>query len=184
MAYGAVENKSSAASATTYDNASTSSIITSDNVQGAIDDLFTSVSNGKSLIASAITDKGISTSVTDSWETIAGNIINLGNKNVYINNNIYVSTRITTNPWYTPVLNFQPQNIILLLHEYSTDDSIACYISEIPILYCIDNGMEIDIKTGYADRITIIKENNQIGLLTDYTSARSIQGNYFLLCYD
>ena len=57
-----------------YSNSTTSSIITHNQVQGAIDDLFTSVSNGKNLIASAITDKGVSTSGSSSWSVIAENI--------------------------------------------------------------------------------------------------------------
>ena len=57
-----------------YDNTSTSAIIKSDNVQGAIDQLFTSVSNGKTKIAGAVTDKGVSTSGTDSFDVIAENI--------------------------------------------------------------------------------------------------------------
>lgn len=40
----------------------------------AIKEVFTSVSNGKSLIASAITDKGIQTDATDTFETMANNI--------------------------------------------------------------------------------------------------------------
>lgn len=57
-----------------YDNSETSAIITGDNVQSAIDQLFTSVSNGKSLIAGAITDKGVSTSASDSFQQMASNI--------------------------------------------------------------------------------------------------------------
>lgn len=57
-----------------YSNSQTSSIITSNQVQGAIDQLFTSVSNGKSLIAGAITDKGVSTSANDSFSQMASNI--------------------------------------------------------------------------------------------------------------
>ena len=47
---------------------------TATNVEGALAELFQSVSNGKTLIASAITDKGIATSNTDSFQTIANNI--------------------------------------------------------------------------------------------------------------
>lgn len=39
-----------------------------------VTDLFQSVSNGKSLIAEAITDKGVTTSATDSYSTMATNI--------------------------------------------------------------------------------------------------------------
>ena len=57
-----------------YSNSSTSSIITGSNVQLAIDQLFQSVSNGKSQIASAITDKGVSTSSSASFSTMVSNI--------------------------------------------------------------------------------------------------------------
>lgn len=77
MAYGMVLGqtpKSPKANEVEYSNASTSALITSNNVQGAIDQLFTSVSNGKNKIAGAITDKGVSTSGTDSFDVMAGNI--------------------------------------------------------------------------------------------------------------
>lgn len=55
-----------------------------DDVNGAIgtlntrtNELFTSVSNGKDLVADAITDKGIHTSATDSFSTMATNIRNI-----------------------------------------------------------------------------------------------------------
>ena len=47
---------------------------TATNVEGALAELFQFVSNGKTLIASAITDMGIATSNTDSFETMANNI--------------------------------------------------------------------------------------------------------------
>lgn len=74
MAIVSVQNKSANAENISYDNTSTSSIITGDNVQEAIDQLFTSVSNGKSEIASAITDKGVSTSADASFSVMAKNI--------------------------------------------------------------------------------------------------------------
>lgn len=74
MGFGSVQNKSANAENVSYDNTSTSSIITGDNVQEAIDQLFTSVSNGKTEIASAITDKGVSTSADASFATMAENI--------------------------------------------------------------------------------------------------------------
>lgn len=48
--------------------------MTADNVQGAIDELFTSVSDGKSLIASAITDKGVPTAEDATFQQMADNI--------------------------------------------------------------------------------------------------------------
>lgn len=76
MSYGGIIGQQPAleASGISYNNNQTSSIITGDNVQTAIDQLFTSVSNGKNKIASAITDKGVSTSPSDSFDVMAGNI--------------------------------------------------------------------------------------------------------------
>lgn len=66
---------STTASQTSYDNSNTHSSATT--VQGVIDELFTSVSNGKTSLASAITDKGQSTSPTDSFSTMATKISNI-----------------------------------------------------------------------------------------------------------
>src|SRR5699024_4298324 len=81
MAYGAIIGQTptvqASAEMTSYNNDNTSSVITADNVQGAIDQLFTSVSNGKSQIASAITDMGVSTSANDSFTQMATNIGNI-----------------------------------------------------------------------------------------------------------
>lgn len=81
MAYGAIIGQTptvqASAEMTSYNNDNTSSVITADNVQGAIDQLFTSVSNGKSQIASAITGMGVSTSASDSFSQMATNIGNI-----------------------------------------------------------------------------------------------------------
>lgn len=60
------------ASDVSYDN--TTSGMTADDVQDAIDEVFQSVSSGKTLIAGAITDKGVQTSASDSFSTMATNI--------------------------------------------------------------------------------------------------------------
>ena len=62
---------------------------TATNVEGALVELFQSVSNGKTLIASAITDKGVTTSNNDTFQTMANNIskiINSSSKPISINN--------------------------------------------------------------------------------------------------
>ena len=66
---------STTASQTSYDNSKTHSSATT--VQGVVDELFTSVSNGKTSLASAITDKGQSTSPNDSFSTMATKISNI-----------------------------------------------------------------------------------------------------------
>lgn len=52
-----------------------SSNFTSSHVKGALDELFQSVDNGKTLIASAITDKGVETSKSDTFSKMAENIL-------------------------------------------------------------------------------------------------------------
>lgn len=47
---------------------------TAQNIKGAINEVFQSASNGKTLIANAITGKGVATSSTDTFETMATNI--------------------------------------------------------------------------------------------------------------
>lgn len=74
MGNGVILGQTQIASTVPYDNTQTSSIITGDNVQEAIDQLFTSVSNGKSLVAGAITDKGVSTSANATFQQMATNI--------------------------------------------------------------------------------------------------------------
>lgn len=66
---------SSEAEDVSYDN--TTSGMTADNVQEALDEVFQSVSNGKELLADAITDKGVQTSASDSFSTMATNISNI-----------------------------------------------------------------------------------------------------------
>ena len=60
------------ASNVSYDNRSSGMVAT--NVQGAIDELFTSASDGKELIADAIAGKGVPTSAEDTYATMAENI--------------------------------------------------------------------------------------------------------------
>ncbi len=50
---------------------------TSTNVEGALSELFQSASNGKTLIANAITGKGVNTSSNDTFQTMATNIGNI-----------------------------------------------------------------------------------------------------------
>jgi hypothetical protein len=49
-------------------------LFTATHVEGALGELFTSVSDGKSIVAAAITDKGVPTSGSDSFSQMANNI--------------------------------------------------------------------------------------------------------------
>ena len=57
-------------------------------IDGRLDELFQSVSDGKTLVANAITDKGVPTSSTDTFATMASNIRN-------INGAAYTSERLS-----------------------------------------------------------------------------------------
>lgn len=52
----------------------TEGLFTATHVEGALGELFTSVSNGKDAVAAAITDKGVPTSGSDSFSQMADNI--------------------------------------------------------------------------------------------------------------
>ena len=68
----------------------------------SINELFTSVSNGKSQIASAITDKGVSTSNNDTFQQMANNInlISTGMERLIINDDSIVPTGRYANDTY------------------------------------------------------------------------------------
>lgn len=71
------------ASEVEYDNSDSG--LSADNVQEAIDEVFQSVSDGKELIADAITDKGVPTSATDTFATMAQNISDIPTSSGYAN---------------------------------------------------------------------------------------------------
>lgn len=54
---------------------------TNKTIKGAITELFQDVSNGKTLVANAITDKGVNTLATDTFQTMATNIGNINGNN-------------------------------------------------------------------------------------------------------
>lgn len=66
------DNENLAALSIEYDNKTSN--MTATNVQSAIDELFTDVSEGKTLIATAVTDKGVETAATDSFQQMADKI--------------------------------------------------------------------------------------------------------------
>ena len=87
-------------------------------LKGAINELFQNVSNGKELIASAITDKGVITSKTDTFQQMANNIrsiaINVTQISLNPISNIKVNKGETFNILYS-------SNISAVKHEFSWD---------------------------------------------------------------
>ena len=64
-------------------------------IVGSISECFQSVSDGKTLIATAITDKGVQTAATDSFSTMATNISNISGGGITPTGTIQISTNGT-----------------------------------------------------------------------------------------
>lgn len=84
----------------------------------AINELFTSVSNGKSLVANAITQKGVNTSPTAEFATMASNIskIQTSNSTHLTGLNAYVNGATTVFP--ITGLAFRPEGIFINCESY------------------------------------------------------------------
>ena len=115
------------ASNVSYSN--TTSGMTSGNVQNAIDELFQSVSEGKSLIAAAVTDKGVETAATDSFATMAGNIgqISSGGGGGETVEGTIVSNRYSTTISFVTV-NEQGQRILVSDMNVPANESATIYV--------------------------------------------------------
>ena len=131
------------ASNVSYSN--TTSGMTSGNVQNAIDELFQSVSEGKSLIAAAVTDKGVETAATDSFATMAGNIgqISSGSVAEFVNGNVTDVTVCYTQDG----INYVTENV-----DYTGKNIVALNGSAI---YCVASNLR--------GRIDAINVNNIYG---------------------
>ena len=95
---------------------------TATNVKGAITELFQSASNGKILIANAITGKGVVTNANDSFQTMATNISNI----VVNNSNVIESGSFTPEDGlssYTITTNNPCTNFILVCTQTSNPNS-------------------------------------------------------------
>ena len=90
------------------------------NANNEISSLKTSVSNGKSAVASAITDKGVSTSATASFNTMANNIRKI-NQNapilLYTNNNVSAGMENYKTNITLPSVNY---NAFLIEFKYTS----------------------------------------------------------------
>lgn len=88
---------------------------TSGGIYTAINDLKTSVSNGKSAVASAITDKGVSTSATASFDTMASNIRSI---NQYAPVLLYTNTNVSAGMENNTSITLSNVNFIAFLIEF------------------------------------------------------------------
>ena len=91
---------------------------TNKTLKGAINELFQFVSNGKELIASAITDKGVITSKTDTFQQMANNIRSIAINVTQISLNPISNIKVNKGETFTIKYS---TNISAVKHEFSWD---------------------------------------------------------------
>ena len=89
---------------------------TNKTLKGAINELFQFVSNGKELIASAITDKGVITSKTDTFQQMANNIRSIAINVTQISLNPISNIKVNGGEIFA--INYST-NIEAVKHEFS-----------------------------------------------------------------
>ncbi|MGL5713675.1 MAG: hypothetical protein ACRCXT_24055 [Paraclostridium sp.] len=92
-----------------------SNYFNSTNVEDAMKELFQNVSNGKSSIATAITDKGVATSASDTFTKMATNIslIRTGRREAS-GTTTYVNVSSNNGCWTVRGIEFTPSIVILI----------------------------------------------------------------------
>lgn len=123
---------------------------TAQDVKGAINEVFQNVSNGKQLIATAITDKGVVTSSDDTFQTMATNIgkISGGSSITYsITNNLSHAVNNNSN---TTVEKYNSYSANITINDGYTLDSVTITMGGTDITSsCYSNGnISIEHVTG------------------------------------
>ena len=170
----------------------TANNFTATNVEEALAELFQFVSNGKTLIASAITDMGIATSNTDSFEVMANNIrmISGGSGEITthtITNNL---TNCTTNNNNESVLSNSSYSAIITANNGYTNLSITVTMGEIDITSNVVRGNVINIPnvTGNisitaraTQSSTEVVIDESLEILTSFNYINMTEGGYKVL---
>ena len=170
----------------------TANNFTATNVEEALAELFQFVSNGKTLIASTITDMGIATSNTDSFEVMANNIrmISGGSGEITthtITNNL---TNCTTNNNNESVLSNSSYSAIITANNGYTNLSITVTMGEIDITSNVVRGNIINIPnvTGNisitaraTQSSTEVVIDESLEILTSFNYINMTEGGYKVL---
>lgn len=93
---------------------------TDQTIKGAIAEVFQSASSGKTLIANAITGKGVSTNVNDSFQTMATNISSISDSSGNINGTVF-----TLNDKKYKLIDDGNGNITATLVTYTITNSLS-----------------------------------------------------------
>lgn len=148
-------------------------------VKGAIVELFQDVSNGKTLVANAITDKGVNTLATDTFQTMATNIGKIssgsGSSVIYsITNNLSHAVNNNSN---TTVEKYNSYSANITINDGYNLDSVTVMMGGIDITSSVYSNLNISIEHVTGDIvITVVtsvippNEYNVTNILTQCTS--------------
>ena len=165
---------------------------TATNIEGALAELFQFVSNGKTLIASAITDMGIATSNTDSFEVMANNIRMISGSSGEITTHTITNnlTNCTTNNNNESVLSNSSYSAIITANNGYTNLSITVTMGEIDITSNVVRGNIINIPnvTGNisitaraTQSSTEVVIDESLEILTSFNYINMTEGGYKVL---
>ena len=170
----------------------TANNFTATNVEEALAELFQFVSNGKTLIASAITDMGIATSNTDSFEVMANNIRMISGSSGEITTHTITNnlTNCTTNNNNESVLSNSSYSAIITANNGYTNLSITVTMGEIDITSNVVRGNIINIPnvTGNisitaraTQSSTEVVIDESLEILTSFNYINMTEGGYKVL---
>ena len=165
---------------------------TATNLEEALAELFQFVSNGKTLIASAITDMGIATSNTDSFEVMANNIRMISGSSGEITTHTITNnlTNCTTNNNNESVLSNSSYSAIITANNGYTNLSITVTMGEIDITSNVVRGNIINIPnvTGNisitaraTQSSTEVVIDESLEILTSFNYINMTEGGYKIL---
>ena len=170
----------------------TANNFTATNVEEALAELFQFVSNGKTLIASAITDMGIATSNTDSFEVMANNIRMISGSSGEITTHTITNnlTNCTTNNNNESVLSNSSYSAIITANNGYTNLSITVTMGEIDITSNVvrENIINIPNVTGNisitaraTQSSTEVVIDESLEILTSFNYINMTEGGYKVL---
>ena len=170
----------------------TANNFTATNVEEALAELFQFVSNGKTLIASAITDMGIATSNTDTFQVMANNIRMISGSSGEITTHTITNnlTNCTTNNNNESVLSNSSYSAIITANNGYTNLSITVTMGEIDITSNVVRGNIINIPnvTGNisitaraTQSSTEVVVDESLEILTSFNYINMTEGGYKVL---
>lgn len=109
-------------------------------LQSELNSLKTSVSNGKSAVASAITDKGVSTSATATFDTMAANIRAISSLKSETRVIEHVITWPNQEDCYRVDITFSYNPVLVLVHYPNVEHEMGCQY------FYLEQGVRVTVK--------------------------------------